>query len=100
MLRPPCRAMRHASTVRRLGRGSWPFARTRGRNAWAANDDGIVVRQIIDRRERRALVQFEMRRFGNLRGRGLRHAFDVDGRAGGTRTLGYRVRHGFYVTVG
>jgi hypothetical protein len=65
-----------------------------------ADDDGIVVGEILDRRDRRTLFEFEVGRLGGLQGRGFRNALQVDRRARLACALGHRAGHGLDVPIG
>ena len=65
-----------------------------------ADDDGIVIGEVFDLGDRGGLIELVIRRLGDLFGHQLRHALDVDGRAGFARAFGDGIRHRFDVTVG
>jgi hypothetical protein len=58
-----------------------------------ADNDCVVIGQIIDLGDRRRLVEFEIRGFGDVLGHQLGDALDVNMRAVRSGTFGDRVRH-------
>ena len=65
-----------------------------------AEDDGVVVRQLLDVRERRGLLELETRRTCNIERHELRDALHHDLHAGHARdAFGLCVRHGLDVPV-
>ena len=65
-----------------------------------ADDDGVVIGEILDPGDGRGLIELVIRSLGDRFRHQFRHALDVDGRAGVARALGDGVRHGLDVTVG
>ncbi len=65
-----------------------------------ADDDRVVVRQVVDRRHRSGLIQLVMGRLGDLRRDQFGHALDVDRGAGRAGALGDGFGHLLDVTVG
>ena len=65
-----------------------------------ADDDGVVVGEVVDLGDRGGLIELVVRGLGDRFGHQLRHALDVDGGAGFARALGDGVRHALDVTVG
>jgi hypothetical protein len=65
-----------------------------------AEDDRVVVREFVDRRDRHLLVDLCPDRGGAVSGNGLGHALDDDVRAGHAAcTFCNGLRHRFDVTV-
>ena len=63
------------------------------------SDDRVVVRQIVDGRDRRRLVELEAGLPRDLLGHELGHALDVDRGAGFARAFGHGLRHLFDMAV-
>ncbi len=64
-----------------------------------ADDDGIVIRKILDLCDRRSLINLVVRSLRHLGGHELRHALDIDSRAGFAGSFGNSVRHRFDMAV-
>ena len=62
-------------------------------------DDGIVIDEIVDLRERRDLVELVMRGDSDLARHELRHALDVYLGASATRAVGLREGHPFDMPI-
>ncbi len=66
----------------------------------SADDDGVVVGEILDFRDRGGLIELVVGLAGDLLGDELGHPLDVDLRTGLTRPLGDCVRHRLDMAVG
>ncbi len=64
-----------------------------------ADNDGVVVRQLVDAGQRRGLVELEVRRLGGCLGRGFGNTLEVDAGAGRARALGDGGGHRLDVAV-
>src|SRR5277367_3759579 len=63
------------------------------------DDDCVVSGEVVDLRDRRCLVDLEVRAARDLVGYELWNALDVDLRAGFSSSFGDRRRHGFDMAV-
>jgi hypothetical protein len=65
-----------------------------------ADDDRVVVGQLVDGGDRGFLVELEVGALATSRRHGFRHALDVDGRAGFAGAFGHGLGHRLDVAVG
>ena len=65
-----------------------------------ADDDGVVVGEVLDLGDRRSLIELVIRGFGDFGRHQFGHALDVDRGAGFARAFGDGVRHRFDMAVG
>ncbi|MGY4355869.1 hypothetical protein ACVW0J_002362 [Bradyrhizobium sp. i1.7.7] len=65
-----------------------------------ADDDRIVIGEVLDLGDGRSLVDLVVRGLGDLGRHQLRHALDVDGGAGLARAFGDGMGHRFDVAIG
>ena len=65
-----------------------------------ADDDGVVIGEFVDLRDRRGLVELVVRRFRDIRRHQFGHPLDVDRGAGFARAFGNGIRHRLDVAVG